>query len=83
MSDGFELRGEDEFFTLPYLFEPEYKEEEIRQIEETAAATHTPLKHRADEDLTRRDGTHVANANHCQQRKNLNAATTGPFQSRH
>ncbi|ROL45986.1 hypothetical protein DPX16_15545 [Anabarilius grahami] len=35
MSDDFELRGEDEFFALPYLFEPEYTEEE------TAAATHT------------------------------------------
>ncbi|KAK7172391.1 hypothetical protein R3I93_004651 [Phoxinus phoxinus] len=43
MSDDFELRGEDEmeFFALPYLFEPEYTEEEIRQMEETAAATHT------------------------------------------
>uniref|UniRef100_A0A8C1B467 P2X purinoreceptor 7 intracellular domain-containing protein n=1 Tax=Cyprinus carpio carpio TaxID=630221 RepID=A0A8C1B467_CYPCA len=43
MSDDFELRGEDEmeFFALPYLFEPEYTEEEIRQMDENAAATHT------------------------------------------
>ncbi len=35
MSDDFELGGEDEmeFFALPYLFEPEYTEEEIRQME--------------------------------------------------
>ncbi len=43
MSDDFELGGEDEieFFALPYLFEPEYTEEEIRQMEDTAAATQT------------------------------------------
>uniref|UniRef100_A0A672QI08 P2X purinoreceptor 7 intracellular domain-containing protein n=1 Tax=Sinocyclocheilus grahami TaxID=75366 RepID=A0A672QI08_SINGR len=43
MSDDFELGGEDEmeFFALPYLFEPEYTEKEIRQMEETAAATQT------------------------------------------
>ncbi|ROL40821.1 hypothetical protein DPX16_9815 [Anabarilius grahami] len=41
MSDDIELRREDEFFALPYLFEPEYTEEEISQMEETAAATHT------------------------------------------
>ncbi len=28
-----------EFFALPYLFEPEYTEEEIRQLEDTATAT--------------------------------------------
>ncbi len=39
---NFEL-GEDEmaFFALPYPFEPEYTEEEIRQMEDTAAATQT------------------------------------------
>ncbi len=26
------------FFALPYLFEPEYTEEEIRQMEDTASA---------------------------------------------
>ncbi len=43
MSDNFELGGEDEmeFFALPYLFEPEYTEEEIRQMEDTAAVTQT------------------------------------------
>ncbi|ROK87109.1 hypothetical protein DPX16_10249 [Anabarilius grahami] len=41
MSDDFELRGEEKFFALPYIFEPEYTEDEIRQMEETAAATHT------------------------------------------
>ncbi len=43
MSDDFEIRGEDEmeFFALPYLFEPEYIEEEIRQMEDTAVATQT------------------------------------------
>ncbi len=31
-----------EFFALPYtFFEPEYTEEEIRQMENTAAATQT------------------------------------------
>ncbi|XP_052387742.1 P2X purinoceptor 7 [Carassius gibelio] len=30
-----------EIFALPYLFEPEYTEEEIRQMDENAAATHT------------------------------------------
>ncbi len=30
-----------EFFALPYLFEPEYTEEEIRQTEDSAAATQT------------------------------------------
>ncbi len=51
MSDDFELGGEDEmeFFALPYLFEPEYTEEEIRQMEDTAAATQTsqawPFQH--------------------------------------
>ncbi|ROJ92247.1 hypothetical protein DPX16_7133 [Anabarilius grahami] len=35
MLHDFELRGEDEFFALPYLFEPEYTEEA------TAAATHS------------------------------------------
>ncbi len=41
MSDDFELGGEDEmkFFSLSYLFEPEYTEEEIMQMEDTAAAT--------------------------------------------
>ncbi len=43
MSDDFELGGEDEmeFFALPYRSEPEYTEEEIRQMEDTAAATQT------------------------------------------
>ncbi len=37
MSDNFDL-GEDEmeFFALPYLLEPEYTEEEHRQMEDTA-----------------------------------------------
>ncbi len=41
MSDDFELRGEDEmeFFALPYLFEPEYIEEEIRQMEDSCGDT--------------------------------------------
>ncbi len=30
-----------EFFALPYLFAPEYTEEEIRKMEDTAAATQT------------------------------------------
>ncbi len=43
MLGDFEFGGEDEmeFFALPYLFEPEYTEEEIRQMEDTAAATQT------------------------------------------
>ncbi len=42
MSDDFELGGEDEmeFFALPYPFEPEYTEEEIR----TLLRRHKPLK---------------------------------------
>ncbi len=37
MSDDFELGGEDEmeFLALPYLFEPENTEEEIRQMDDT------------------------------------------------
>uniref|UniRef100_A0A673I3R6 P2X purinoreceptor 7 intracellular domain-containing protein n=1 Tax=Sinocyclocheilus rhinocerous TaxID=307959 RepID=A0A673I3R6_9TELE len=38
---GHYVEDEMEFFALPYLFEPEYTEEEIRQMEETAAATQT------------------------------------------
>ncbi len=51
MLGNFELGGEDEmaFFALPYPFEPEYTEEEIRQMEDTAAATQTsqawPFQH--------------------------------------
>ncbi len=51
MSDDFELGGEDEMecFALPFLFELEYTEEEMWQMEDTAAATQTsqawPFQH--------------------------------------